>query len=183
MKITIDIPDWLEVCINSDRTLNSDEEKMLLAIEIARKSIESGGGPFGAVIINKRTGKLLSCGANLVVKNNLSILHAEIVAIMIAQKQVNSYSLAKAGDFELFSSSEPCAMCLGAILWSGVKRVVWGASSRVAREIGFDEGPVYKHSWEYLKSKGIEIKGGVKQKEAEENLYLYKQRNGAIYNP
>lgn len=183
MKITVDIPDWLEKYINPKRTLSSDEEKMLLAIEIAGKSIENGGGPFGAVITNRKTGELLSCGANLVVKNNLSILHAEIVAIMIAQKLLGSYSLARAGEFELFSSSEPCAMCLGAILWSGVKRVVWGAPSEVARNIGFDEGPVYEQSWSYLKSKGIEIVSGIKQKEAEENLYLYKQRNGAIYNP
>ena len=183
MKIIIDIPGWLERYTNSNITLKSDEEKMQLAIEIARKSIENGGGPFGAVITYKKTGKLLSCGANLVVKNNLSVLHAEIVAIMMAQKQVNSYSLAKIGEFELFSSSEPCAMCLGAILWSGVKRVVWGAPSEVARKIGFDEGPVYENSWNYLKSKGIEVKGGVKQKEAEANLYIYKQKNGAIYNP
>ncbi len=183
MKIVIDIPGWLEEYTRLNRVFNSDEEKMLLAIEIARKSIENGGGPFGAVITNAKTGEVISAGANLVVRDNLSILHAEIVAIMMAQKRVGSYSLAKLGEFELFSSSEPCAMCLGAILWSGVKKVVWGASSKTARKVGFDEGPVYEKSWDYLKSKGIEIKSGLKQKEAEANLYLYKEKNGVIYNP
>jgi len=183
LKVEIAIPEWLEVLNKSDKIFGSDEEKMEFVIEVARTNIENGGGPFGAAIFNMDTGKILSCGSNLVLQNNLSVLHAEVVSIMLAQRRVKSYSLSKAGKFELFSSSEPCAMCLGAILWSGVKRVVWGAPSEVARKIGFDEGPVFESSWEYLQNKGIEIEGGLLKDKAERALKDYLEKNGIIYNP
>ena len=183
MKVEIAIPDWLEALNKSNRIFGSDEEKMEFVIEITRTNIENGGGPFGAAIFDMDTGKILSCGSNLVLQNNLSILHAEIVAIILAQKTVKNYSLSRVGKFELFSSSEPCAMCLGAILWSGVKRVVWSASSEAARQIGFDEGPVFKSSWEYLKNKGIKVKGGLLKEKAERVLKDYLEKNGIIYNP
>ncbi|WP_025270735.1 nucleoside deaminase [Hippea sp. KM1] len=180
-SITINIPDWLSKrCEHKD--FKRDEEKMLFAIELARLSIDNGGGPFGAAVFSK-DGKLISCGVNLVVKEGLSILHAEVVAITIAQRKLNTYSLSKGGHFELFSSSEPCAMCLGAILWSGIKRVVWAADSIKARSIGFDEGPVFEASWDYLKKKGIEIEGGLLKDEAARVLDYYKRINGVIYNP
>ncbi len=183
MKVEIVIPDWLEKLNNIAKSFKSDEDKMDFVIEIARINVENGGGPFGAAIFDIDTGRVLSCGSNLVLQNNLSVLHAEIVAIILAQKRVKSYSLSKIGKFELFSSSEPCAMCLGAILWSGVKRVLWGAPSEAARKIGFDEGPVFESSWSYLKSKGIEIKGGLLKDKATDVLMSYKELKGIIYNP
>lgn len=182
MKIEIVVPDWLEEYSNTDKIFKTDEEKMEFVINIARINTEKGGGPFGAAIFNMDTGRVLSCGSNLVLQNNLSVLHAEVVAIMLAQKEVKSYSLSKIGKFELFSSSEPCAMCLGSILWSGLKRVVWGTPSEEARKIGFDEGPVFESSWEYLKNKGIDIKGGILKKKAVEILKHYST-HGIIYNP
>ena len=183
MKIEIEIPDWLEKLNKSNIMFESDEEKMEFVINIVKKNIENGGGPFGAAIFDIKTGKIVSCGANIVLQNNLSILHAEIVAIMIAQNRFRNYSLSKIGQLELFSSSEPCAMCLGAILWSGLKRVVWGAPSKAAREIGFDEGPVFKSSWQYLKNKGIEIKSDLLGKKIENILRKYSFKRGIIYNP
>ncbi len=180
MKLNIEIPDWLyDIC--SDRVFLDDEEKMKFVIDIAKRNIKEGGGPFGAAIFSKK-GELVSCGANLVLQNNMSVLHAEIIAIMLADKKLNTFSLSSLGDFELFSSSEPCAMCLGACLWSGVKRVVFGASKEIAKSVGFDEGPVFEQSWDYLKKKGIEIKGGVLSTDAEAILYEYRQSNGIIYN-
>ena len=183
MKIEIEIPDWLEKFNKSNRAFESDKEKMEFVINIVKMNIKNGGGPFGAAIFDIKTGKIVSCGANLVLQNNLSVLHAEIVTIIIAQNRFKNYSLSKIGSFELFSSSEPCAMCLGAILWSGLKRVVWGASSKVAREIGFDEGPVFESSWEYLKNKGIKIKSNLLEKEIEDILKKYSSKHGVIYNP
>ncbi len=183
MKIEIEIPDWLEKFNKSNRAFESDKEKMEFVINIVKMNIKNGGGPFGAAIFDIKTGKIVSCGANLVLQNNLSVLHAEIVAIIIAQNRFKNYSLLKIGQLELFSSSEPCAMCLGAILWSGLKRVVWGASSKVAKEIGFDEGPVFESSWEYLKNKGIKIKSNLLEKEIEDILKKYSSKHGVIYNP
>ncbi|AEA33083.1 nucleoside deaminase [Hippea maritima] len=180
--IKINLPNWLTDRCKLNQIFKEDKEKMLFAIELAKLSIRNGGGPFGAAIFSKE-GKLVSCGVNLVTKEKLSILHAEIVAFIMAQKKLKTYSLSEAGYFELFSSSEPCAMCLGAILWSGIKRVVFGAYSDAARNIGFDEGPVFEASWNYLKNKGIIVEGGLLKDKAAEVLVSYKELNGVIYNP
>ncbi|WP_033378894.1 nucleoside deaminase [Hippea alviniae] len=178
-EIIIKLPNWLnKEC--KQKTFSNDKEKMEFVINLTKINVENGGGPFGAAIFSK-TGKLISCGVNLVLQNRLSVLHAEIVAFLTAQTKLNTYDLSKIGDFELFSSSEPCAMCLGACLWSGVKRVVFGAESSYAREIGFDEGPVFNESWEYLKRKGIKVEGSLLKEKAIEILHLYKNRNGIIY--
>ncbi len=178
-EIIIKLPDWLnKEC--KQKTFSNDTEKMEFVINLAKINIENGGGPFGAAIFSEN-GKLISCGVNLVLQNRLSVLHAEIVAFSIAQAKLNTYDLSKIGYFELFSSSEPCAMCLGACLWSGIKRIVFGAPSSYAREIGFDEGPVFKESWDYLRNKGIKVEGGLLKEKALNILYLYKNRNGVIY--
>ena len=181
--IKIDYPNWLKKSFRLDQTFNSDEEKMRLVLSLAKANIENNtGGPFGAAIFEMSSGKLISVGVNLVTWSNLSMLHAEIVAFLMAQKIIGHYSLSKAGDYELFSTSEPCAMCLGATLWSGVKRIVFGASGKNARTIGFDEGPVFDKSWQYLKNAGIIVEEGLLAKEAEEILKLYKDQGGVIYN-
>jgi tRNA(Arg) A34 adenosine deaminase TadA len=181
--IQIDYPDWLKKSAWLDQCINSDEEKMHLALSLAKANVENNtGGPFGAAIFEMNSGKLISVGVNLVTWSNLSVLHAEIVAFLMAQKRVGSYSLGDTGEYELFSSSEPCAMCLGATLWSGVKRIVFGASGKAARAIGFDEGPVFDKSWQYLKNAGIIVEEGLLAKEAEEILKLYKDKGGVIYN-
>ncbi|HVG39005.1 MAG TPA: hypothetical protein VM870_06955, partial [Pyrinomonadaceae bacterium] len=77
---------------------------------------------------------------------------------------------------------EPCAMCLGATLWSGVKRVVCGATREDARQLNFDEGPVFADSYSYLSERGIEIVRGVRRTEARAVLELYRLGSGTIYN-
>ncbi|HEX7024878.1 MAG TPA: hypothetical protein VF187_08680, partial [Gemmatimonadales bacterium] len=83
---------------------------------------------------------------------------------------------------ELVTSCEPCAMCLGAILWSGVTRVVMGASRQDATALEFEEGPVFPESYRYLESRGIEIVREVLRAEARAVLELYRERGGTIYN-
>lgn len=73
-------------------------------------------------------------------------------------------------------------MCLGACLWSGVKKVVYGAPAKYAREIGFDEGPVFPESWQYLQQKGIQLKTNVLADKARKVLLEYKNKQGIIYN-
>ena len=180
--IEISLPSWLvEGC--EDRVFENDTSKMEFVIELTRRNIEEGGGPFGACVFDMDTGKLISCGVNLVLQNNISVLHAEVVAFMVAQSKLKSYSLAKAGNFELFSSSEPCIMCMGACLWSGIKRLVYGASAEYAKRIGFDEGPISKEHWDYLRAKGVDVVGGFMADRVEELLEAYSLRNGVIYNP
>jgi tRNA(Arg) A34 adenosine deaminase TadA len=183
--IKIDLPSWVESLVDCDQRYASDEEKMSLAINLALKNVlQSKGGPFGAAIFDSQTGKILSVGVNQVLRLNNSCLHAEVVAIMMAQAKLNSYNLNSSGasQYELFTSCEPCCMCLGAILWSGVSRVVCGATKDDASRIGFDEGPVYESSYNYLIDRGIEIKRGLMREEAVKAFDLYKEKGGVIYN-
>lgn len=183
--IKIDFPAWVEPFVNSNKRFASDEEKMSLAINLAVENVSRGsGGPFGAAIFDSRTGETLSVGINQVVRSNNSCLHAEVTAIMSAQAILESYSLASSGEspYELFTSCEPCCMCLGAILWSGLGRVVCAATKDDASRIGFDEGPVYESSYEYLRERGIEIKRGLMRAEAVKAFDLYKEQGGVIYN-
>src|SRR5687767_14520922 len=117
---------------------------MRVAIELARQNVlRSTGGPFGAAIFERSNGALLSVGVNSVVRLNNSTLHAEMLAIMMAEHRIGSYTLAgPSSSYELFSSCDPCAMCLGAVLWSGLKRMVTGADRDDATALSFEEGPV-----------------------------------------
>src|SRR5437868_13108732 len=110
-----------------DRTFASDEDRMRLAIRISRDNVEhKTGGPFGAAIFERNSGKLVAVGMNSVVRLHNCTLHGEMVAFMMAQQKVKSFTLSAPGmpEHDLFTSCEPCAMCLGAALWSGVKRIV-----------------------------------------------------------
>ena len=116
--IHIEYPDWVDSVIDWDRTYHGDEERMRLAIAVARENVERGtGGPFGAAIFNA-SGHLVSVGMNSVVRFNNCTLHGEMVAFMMAQKRVRSFTLSAPHlpVHELFTSCEPCAMCLGATL-------------------------------------------------------------------
>jgi tRNA(Arg) A34 adenosine deaminase TadA len=158
---------------------------MRVAIELADTNVRHGtGGPFGAAIFESDSGALVSIGVNSVVRLRNSVMHAEIVAFMRAQARVNSYSLAIAGlpSHTLYSSCDPCAMCLGAALWAGVRRIVCGATRQDAVSLRFDEGPVFPESYEYLVRRGIEVIHGVLRDEARTALEQYRSRGGEIYN-
>jgi tRNA(Arg) A34 adenosine deaminase TadA len=114
-----------------------------------------------------------------------SVLHAETLAIMLAQARLGTYALGSAPEesYALVTSCEPCAMCLGAALWSGVRALVSGAAREDATALGFDEGPVFAESWRYLEQRGIRTTRGVLREEAVAVLELYRATGGAIYNP
>jgi tRNA(Arg) A34 adenosine deaminase TadA len=142
------------------------------------------GGPFAAAVFESATGRLVAAGVNLVTALNSSIAHAEIVAIMLAQQSAGIYDLGGPGmpPLELVASSEPCAMCLGALAWSGVRRLVCGAAEEDAASIGFDEG-AKPSAWEReFGSRGIEVVRGVCREEAAAVLRQYAEQGGVIYN-
>lgn len=184
-EIHIALPDWVDEVIDARRAYASDSDRMALAVALARENVERGtGGPFGAAVFESETGRLVSAGVNLVVPMRNAMLHAEVVALMLAQRRVGSYSLRGEGlpRHELFASCEPCAMCLGATLWSGVRRLVTGAAREDAEALGFDEGPVMDASYEYLRARGIEVVRGVRREEAREVLETYVEGGGPVYN-
>ena len=183
--VRIDYPPWVDAVVDWGARYGTDEVKMRIAIAVAKHNVlESTGGPFGAAIFERDSGKLVSVGMNSVVRLGNSMLHAETVAFMVAQSRLGSYTLAGPSmpAHELFTSCEPCAMCLGATLWSGVKRIVSGATRQDVEALGFDEGPVFADSYQYLERRGIQVARHVLRDEAREVLQLYQQRNGPIYN-
>ncbi len=183
--VHIEYPDWVSDLVDWSRPYVSDDDRMRLAIAVSRANVERGsGGPFGAAIFERDSGKLVSVGMNSVVRLNNCTLHAEMVAFMMAQRRVASFSLntPHLAIHELFTSCEPCAMCLGATLWSGVRRVVYGAGRADASRLNFEEGPVFPASYQYLEDRGIEIVRDVLSSDARAVLELYRTNNGKIYN-
>lgn len=157
---------------------------MRFAIALSRKNLEhQTGGPFGAAIFNEE-GRLLSPGVNLVLSTNCSILHAEITAMAVAQKMLGRYDLGDGGQasYALYASTEPCAMCFGAIPWSGVNQLVCGARDEDARRIGFDEGPKMPGWVDALEKRKINVIRDVLRREAVLVLNDYAASGGVIYN-
>jgi guanine deaminase len=109
------------------------------AIEIAICGIENGGGPFGAVIT--KDGEKISESFNKVVLTNDSTAHAEVVAIREASSLLRSHDLSGC---TLYSSCEPCPMCLGAIYWAGIKKVVYACDRIDAENAGFSDKLIYE---------------------------------------
>jgi tRNA(Arg) A34 adenosine deaminase TadA len=183
--IHIEYPRWVDSAVDWDRHYASDVDRMRLAIAVARANVDSGdGGPFGAAIFESDSGRLVSVGMNSVVRYDNCTLHGEMVAFMMAQQRVRSFSLSGPGmpTHELHTSCEPCAMCLGASLWSGVKRVVYGAARQDATRLSFDEGPVFPESYKYLEDRGITIVRNVLRDDARAVLDDYRAKSGTIYN-
>lgn len=183
--LTIEPPAWLADVVDRERAYRTDEERMRLAIALSRENVlRDLGGPFGAAVFEAESGRVVSVGTNLVVRHHNSTLHAEMVALMLAEREVGSFTLAGPGlpRHELVTSCDPCAMCLGAVLWSGAARLVAGAMREDAAAYGFDEGPVFPQSYRYLEHRGVGIMRGVLREEARAVLELYRSRGGALYN-
>jgi tRNA(Arg) A34 adenosine deaminase TadA len=185
-KVVLELPGWIESAVaGSEHVYPTVEERMRLVIKLARLNIEhETGGPFGAGIFESKGGRLISVGVNLVESADCSIAHAEMIAIAVAQRVIGSYDLAceKGVDYQLVTSTEPCAMCLGAIPWSGIRRVVCGARDEDARSIGFDEGHKPPDWVKSLESRRITVVRDVLRQEAKAVLSEYRERGGLIYN-
>ena len=184
-ELTIRLPGWVGGFLGDGAWLfSTPEDRMRLVVELARQNIERHtGGPFAAGVFDER-GVLVAPGVNLVVWSGCSVLHAEVVALALAQKQLGRYDIGDGGRsrYELVTSTEPCAMCLGAIPWSGVSRIVCGARDEDARRIGFDEGSKLPEWDRALEARGIEVVRDVLRGDAVSVLERYVQGGGPIYN-
>lgn len=178
------LPSWVEPFIDTyDKDFSTPEKRMALAIALSGENIkQQTGGPFGAAIFDSNN-QLIAPGVNLVTSANCSILHAEMVAIALAQKSLGRHDLSNAGQetYELAASCEPCAMCFGAVPWSGVKRLLCGARDEDARAVGFDEGAKLSEWPEALAERGIEVHRDVWRDEADAVLKQYAEQRGTIY--
>ncbi|NLD93378.1 MAG: nucleoside deaminase [Fibrobacter sp.] len=180
-SFTLKLPEWINKEIEKNGTFSSDEQKMQFVINCGIQNVKlQTGGPFAAALFNAKTHELIAPGVNVVVASHCSLAHAEMMAIGIAQQKLGSFELGK--DTELFTSTAPCAMCLGAIPWSGVGRVVCAARDEDARAIGFDEGAKIDNWIDALTQRGISVTVDFMRTEGKAVLDLYASLGGKIYN-
>lgn len=177
----IPMPRWFMdmEAANSGLPVVGDEAKMRLVIGFAVENVlHETGGPFAAAIFDMKTDLLIGAGINVVVPARQSWAHAEMTAFAHAQNRLG------AGDLRgcmLVTSCEPCAMCSGAVPWSGVEKVVYGASKAMAEELGFDEGYKGERWREEFAKRGIETVGPLLGESAFEPFAVYRKKNGKIY--
>lgn len=186
-SIRIELPSWLEAFRRRlpDR-LSGPEERMRVAVSLSRQNVlERSGGPFGALVLARSTGQVIALGVNRVEPAHCSSAHAEIVALTLAQQSLANWNLAEGGlgEIELVSSCEPCAMCLGAIPWSGVSSLLCGASKSDAEAAGFDEGDRPESWTDKLEARGIRVTTGLLRDEAAAVLRDYARSGQTIYSP
>lgn len=149
---------------------------MKIAKETAEKGIKNNeGGPFGAVVVDE-SGKIIGKGNNKVIINNDPTAHAEVMAIREACKNLDTYDLTGC---EIYTSCEPCPMCLSAVIWANIKTIYYGCTKKDAGEIGFRDDMIY----EYLKGEKKDLLN-LEQIDREECIKIfeeYKTKNGIIY--
>lgn len=181
----IALPEWLAQACADCVPMATDEARMRFVVELSRRNVEThSGGPFAAAVFESESGRLVSAATNLVLASRCSAAHAEVLALCLAQQAEGRFDLG-ANDLpamELVGSCEPCAMCLGALGWSGVRRVVCAATGADAELIGFDEGPKPADWAGELRRRGIDVVQGVLRAEAVAVLLTYRQLGGLIYN-
>lgn len=159
---------------------------MAAVIRFARLNVKHNtGGPFAAGVFERDSGRLIVIGVNRVVPSNCSSAHAEVMALSLAQKRLGSYDLGGPSmpAHELVVNWRPCAMCFGAVLWSGVRSlVIAGAGPELEAITGFDEGPVALEWRDELAKRGISLTEDVLRDEALAAYREYATSQPFVYN-
>jgi guanine deaminase len=128
------------------------DEFMRRAIRLSLANVKKGGGPFGAVIV--KNGKIISAGVNKVTEHNDPTAHAEVQAIRKASKKLKTFDLSEC---EIYSSCEPCPMCISAIYWSRIDSIYYGNSGKDAANAGFRDDFIYRELGKPLKKRKLKI--------------------------
>ncbi len=183
--VSLYLPSWLNAEEIPARLEGDDSVgQMRLVLQLTRRNIlEKTGGPFGAAVFSRKSGKLLSVAVNRVEPLHNSTAHAEMLALMLAQKKIGQPRLDAAGEkCVLVTSAQPCSMCFGALPWAGLHGLIIGASREdVEKLAGFDEGPLPEDWPEKLRERGIALEQNVLRDEAREVLRLYAESGGKLY--
>ncbi len=156
---------------------------MDFVIQLCKQNVsKQTGGPFAAAIFDMQNQQLLAVGVNIVVPSHNCTNHAEMTAITLAQQALKTYDLKEHGNFELLTSCEPCAMCFGALPWSGIQHLAYAATSADAEAIGFDEGAKHPDWINALQQRNITVSQEVLRDKATAILQQYASQSGIIYN-
>ena len=187
-SLTLSLPEWIDDFLKEYQfPLVSNEERMRFVLKLTLQNIEkTTGGPFGAAVFERESGQLVSVGVNVVLKQGCSAAHAEMMAIMLAQQELGTHDLGitELPEFQLVTSGKMCAMCLGSVVWSGVREVLASAQPEdVENIVGFDEGPAPADYDQQLEKRGISIIPSFLREEGCEVLHRYVELEGVVYNP
>lgn len=187
MEFTIGLPEWAK--IEMDRlppVMSSVEERMEAVIRFSRLNFEHDtGGPFAAGVFETNSGKLITMGVNRVVPTNCSSAHAEIVTLSLAQKKLKTFDLGGPGmpSHQLVVNWRPCAMCYGAVVWSGIRSLVIAGSGGELEELtGFDEGPIHPDWKVELERRGVDVTDDLLRDKACTVFRAFGASNRIIYN-
>jgi tRNA(Arg) A34 adenosine deaminase TadA len=172
MVVEIPLPGWLTALTSRlPEHFVTQAARLQLVVELSQRNVqERTGGPFAAAVVERDSGKLVSLGVNRVVPTACSAAHAEIVALSLAQQKLGAYSLAEPPlrEHELVVNWRPCAMCFGALPWSGIRSLlIAGSGPELEQLTGFDEGPIHPQWERELKQRGIAVSVGDSQAKAQ----------------
>ena len=186
-QLNLSLPDWINSFLNEyPKIIPEDEKQMRFVLSLTERNIrEETGGPFGSAVFERDSGKLVSVGVNVVVRQNCSAAHAEMMALMLAQKELGHFDLGaeRFPEHRLVTSGKMCAMCLGNVCWSGVCEVLSSAEPEdVEKIVGFDEGPTPPDYNAQLECRGIKIVPELLRREGRAVLQLYVDLGGKVYN-
>ena len=187
MQFTLSLPDWANEELRRLPThIPSIEDRMAAVIRFSRLNFENGtGGPFAAGVFERDSGKLIVIGVNRVVASNCSSAHAEVMTLSLAQQIVGTYDLGGAGQpaHQLVVNWLPCAMCFGAMVWSGVRSlVIPGSGPELEQITGFDEGPIHPQWEQQLAKRGISVTNNVLREEALQVYRDFASSGALVYN-
>lgn len=186
-RVNAQLPDWLvrELHTYTARLPTAEERVGLTNTLAARNYKEGNGGPFAALVVDHKTGELISLGVNVVLSSGLSSVHAEVMALSLAQARLGAWDLGSAGnrELELVVNWRPCTMCYGALIWSGVKHLlIAGDGPECEGLTGFDEGPLPSDWKAELERRGISVTSGVRRDDAIAVFAAYGRSGAIVYN-
>lgn len=154
--------------------MEKDIEYMRRAIALADESVRRGGGPFGAVIV--KDGVIIAEGSNSVTILNDPTAHAEVSAIREACRRLGTFHL---DGCTIYTSCEPCPMCLGAIYWAGIKQIFYGNNRKDAADIGFADDFIYEELERPLEARRLPIRPLLRE-EAQESFHLWEKNTDRV---
>ncbi len=187
MEFTLSLPDWaVEEHKHLPAVMPTLEERMSHVIRFSRLNFERGtGGPFAAGVFERDTGKLVVIGVNRVVPSHCSSAHAEIMTLSLAQQILGTHDLGGPGmpAYQLVVNWRPCAMCYGAVLWSGVRSLVLAGSGPEMEAVsGFDEGPIHPEWDQELEKRGVELVNNLLRDETMKVFHDFAASGALVYN-
>lgn len=162
-RYAVSLPAWVADEVAA-APAGTDADRLALCCRLARRNVREGtGGPFAALVVDEASGALVAAGVNLVLSSGLSSSHAEVVALGLAQTALERWDLGADGArHTLYVNWRPCVQCYGAVLWSGVTRlVIAGDGPELEALTGFDEGPMPADWQAQFEARGIRVEIGL----------------------